>query len=247
MAENKLPTFGEEIEKEIIIEGKKILKQLLCIEICEYDENENLIHLKNNTGTEKWYDYDDAGNCIYRKDNKDFELWYEYDENGNLICEKDKKNYKCSYEYEYDKNGNVIYWKNSAGAECWKVYDKSGKLIEQVNEEDGTASWQRIENNSGKECVSYELENEGILTNYDYDKNGNLLECSSFIPYRQTNLGGTFYEYDEKGNLIYKKYTEDEYVVIEEFFEYEYYSSGRKKIAITYEILNEEDEDDDEY
>ncbi len=259
MINENLQTLGKEFEKEVIVDGEKILKTLICTEISEYDTDGNLIHTKNNSGKEIWYDYDKNGNCIYQKDNKGFELWCEYDEKGNLICKKDNKDYNCTYEYEYDKNGNLVYWKNSDGDECWKAYDKKGKLVDQVKEGIGSACWQRMINISDKELIDYELESNEFessslevirtLKSYDYDINGNITESNSYIPDTEVYVGAEFYEYDEKGCLTYKKCTEeDDYVVSEEFFEYEFYPAGNKKVIIKYESIEDDGSDEfDEY
>lgn len=35
--------------------------------ISEYDENNNIIHYKNSTGFEEWYEYDENNNRIDKK------------------------------------------------------------------------------------------------------------------------------------------------------------------------------------
>ena len=48
----------------------------------KYDENENLIHVKENRGYEEWHEYDSNGNCILAKNNCGGKEWYEYDSYG---------------------------------------------------------------------------------------------------------------------------------------------------------------------
>ena len=51
----------------------------------KYDENENLIYVKENRGYEEWHEYDSNGNKTHYKDSIGNEIWWEYDPNGNCI------------------------------------------------------------------------------------------------------------------------------------------------------------------
>jgi YD repeat-containing protein len=114
----------------------------------EYDENNKLIHYKNDT-YEEWYEYDNNGNMVHFKDSiisemfctydaknrlinvkgteNNFEVWFTYDERDNLILEKDKLgNEKYA---QYDKNNNIINFKTNNNYEFIRKYDEDNNLI----------------------------------------------------------------------------------------------------------------------
>ena len=76
-------------------------------EIKEYDKNNNLIHFRDTTGYESWYEYDKNNNVIHCRYSTGYESWYEYDTNNNVIHGRD------SYGYEdwYDENGHGELWR----------------------------------------------------------------------------------------------------------------------------------------
>ena len=51
----------------------------------EYDANNNLIHVKDSDGRERWWEYDSNGKIIHFKDSDGWEQWREYDSNGKYI------------------------------------------------------------------------------------------------------------------------------------------------------------------
>ena len=62
---------------------------------CKYDENENVMHVKDSIGFEYWYEYDENGNMIHGKNSDGSEIWYVNYEDGN---EKQFKNNPKGYE-----------------------------------------------------------------------------------------------------------------------------------------------------
>ena len=52
----------------------------------EYNINNDIIHTKDYpSGFEIWEEYDENGNMIHIKDSDGYESWKEYDNNGNMI------------------------------------------------------------------------------------------------------------------------------------------------------------------
>ena len=52
----------------------------------EVDGNGKVIHFKNSTGCEDWYEYDSNGKVIHFKNSDGYETWY--DSKGNEITKK---------------------------------------------------------------------------------------------------------------------------------------------------------------
>lgn len=83
--------------------------------INEYDEKDNLIHIKgfyySNDYYEIWYEYDENCNRIYEKHSNGNEKWYDI--YGNVIHEKNVVKFKIPTElwYEYNEQGDCIYTK----------------------------------------------------------------------------------------------------------------------------------------
>lgn len=85
--------FGKRVYKQVIVDGKKVGKWVVLIEVEDYDENENLIHRIDACNSyEGWNEYDEKGYCIHTSDNKGYEVWREYDSRGgtNFIQEQQR-------------------------------------------------------------------------------------------------------------------------------------------------------------
>jgi len=109
-----------------------------------YDEQGRKIYERNEkTGIEEWYEYDEQGNVIHWKDSSGNEEWYEYDEQGRKIYER---NEKTGIEEWFDEKGNVIHWKDSGGYEEW--YDDKGNVIKQIQ---GTSNKLNLKKQSQEE------------------------------------------------------------------------------------------------
>ena len=95
------------------------------IEISEYDENGNEIHVKwyrpqSKDWFEYWNTYDENGNVIHSKDTDGNWLDVKYDLHGNILKEADKNGTR---EYKYDEYGNKIYSKEDDGTELYYEYE----------------------------------------------------------------------------------------------------------------------------
>jgi len=86
-----------------------------------------MIYAKHPDGYEAWYEHDENGNVIHRRDSTGRERWY--DSNGNVIHSKFSNGYEAWAEY--DANGNLIHERNSYGSEYW--YDSNGNRIPKSN------------------------------------------------------------------------------------------------------------------
>ena len=78
----------------------------------EYDDGGNLIHYKPFSPYcyEKWFKYDENNNRIYYKRDTGikgiyYKSWHKYDEKNNIIHYKNSNGYKNWYKY--DKNGKI--------------------------------------------------------------------------------------------------------------------------------------------
>lgn len=214
----------------------------------EYDEKGNEIHLKESDGFEVWHEYDENGNKIHTYDNWfGDEFWYEYDKNGKQIYEKHSNGFEKNFIYdefghdvtfidkiEYNQKGRVIYRKLIWGDEFWYEYDENNKIIyrkfqNQYNEKEYWYEYLVNGNKIAKKEKRYERQykrgkkvNEWIEFLSEYDSNGNKKHSKS------SDGNEEWYEYDEKGSLIYHKYISltEETENTEIFYEIEYDSNG---------------------
>jgi len=83
--------------------------------LCEYDDNNNLIHYKD-LNVEYWQKYDQNNNVIYYK-HLDFEEWSKYDSNNNVIHHKKSNGFECWQKFNEDI---CISYKNTKGVE-WEL------------------------------------------------------------------------------------------------------------------------------
>ena len=97
---------GEEVCKQVNVNGEMRYTWLKVDSITEYDSNGNEIHYKDNKKQESWSNYDSQGNKIYSKICKVVE-WYENDGNGNEIYHGYNDIIEYWYEYTFWENGTV--------------------------------------------------------------------------------------------------------------------------------------------
>jgi len=141
----------------------------------EYDQNNNLIHLKSSSGFECWYEYDKNNNMVRCKNNNGYEIWYKYDQNNKVIYYKDSDDIEC--QYKYDQNNNAIYYKHITKNEIFES---------------------RREYNENNKEIYCECSN-GFEFWKEWDKNNNL------IYYKDSNNVEMWSEYDRNNNLIHYK------------------------------------------
>lgn len=206
--------MNEKIYKGFIVSGNKVCRWVKKIDekIFEYDSNGHIVHEKDSEGFEKWYEYDEKGNEIHLKESDGFEVWHEYDENGNKIHTYDNW-FGDEFWYEYDENNKIIYRKfqnQYNEKEYWYEYLVNGNKIAK-KEKRYERQYKR-----GKKV------NEWIEFLSEYDSNGNKKHSKS------SDGNEEWYEYDEKGSLIYHKYISltEETENTEIFYEIEYDSNG---------------------
>ena len=89
-----------------IIAGEGYCKEISCHEVwIEYDENDNEIHFKTDTGFETFSNYDDKGRIVYHKCISDdpFETWVGYDKVKHIAY------HKTFYEGKYHYSDSNYY------------------------------------------------------------------------------------------------------------------------------------------
>ena len=76
-------------------------------------------------------EYENNGNLVYVKDSGGYESWHERDANGNFIYNKFCHLGSVIHEewWKYDGQSRCVHYKNSKGNEEWWEYDVSGKLV----------------------------------------------------------------------------------------------------------------------
>ncbi len=156
--------------------------------VTTYDDNGNVVSVKNYNGTVYNYEYDNFNRVIKQKEN-DIEMTYVYDNINHTVTMKtdtkevktktDTENriikeidpYKNTITNEYDKNGNLIKTVDRLGNITTRSYDENDQLIKET------------------------LPNGNYVENV-YDIKGNLIEVK---------LNGEIegkYAYDNDGRLI---------------------------------------------
>lgn len=89
--------------------------------IYEYDEYNNLIHIKELEGKfEKWFEYNDRNQLVKSSDSNGRSYENIYDQNNKLI--KQIRNTGFVLYYEYDENGRLIHKYDSNGVENFYEY-----------------------------------------------------------------------------------------------------------------------------
>ena len=191
--------LGEEVVKEMVIEGKTVQKKMSFCQIKKYDKHGWLIREDWNYGygvdNSEWkkYEYDTHGNLIKMTESKipNIDNIYEYTFNskGLVTCERSYTYNKSSKQYgkpgdtirEYDENGRKILQRTGNYAPRIYKYDAKGNLV--FEGEDLNAGYF-----ASQEYHDYDVYGQRIHTKTIYS-NGNTME--------------RWYKYDSVGNLIY--------------------------------------------
>ena len=248
--------LGEKVYKDVSRKGELFSKWLIYGAIYEYNSEGKEIHsisIKPNY-YEKWREYDSKGNEIYSKTYigglGTIEEWYEYDSKGNRINLISSINQNEWYEYNSD--GKMIHKKKSDGTNEWYDYnDKGQKIHAKLSSTEDESYEYDLEGNLSctKEYYNNELSQE---TKNTYDSNGKLIYSVISTSY-SSNTYESWYEYDNKGNMIYIKSPFGEYWyeyddkgnmiysksnnILENWYEYDYYPNGHKKTMKVYQKL----------
>ena len=192
-----------------------------------FDKNKRkkaISEYRNNTLINKnRYSYNSKGNITYEKNKSTSllgdeanETWYKYTKEGTLLAEK-KECYSmfCFYTtYQYLSNGEVYEETTyttplhddkdiSDKRTRYYIYDSKGAIVEiQTYKGEDFRSYHCMENNKEVETYSYFLEGEVIKTLFSYDKDNQLIKKENFNLLTGDFTSGTYYTYDEKGNLL---------------------------------------------
>lgn len=227
--ENNPEHIEEEIfyEGKVMISKKyKIDGNLFEIRML-FDKNKRkkaISEYRNNTLINKnRYSYNSKGNITYEKNkstsllgDEAYDTWYTYTKEGTLLAEK-KECYSmfCFYTtYQYLAN-NEVYEETTYTTPLhdekdisdkrtrYYIYDSKGAIVEiQTYKEEEFRSYHCMENDKEVESYSYFLEGEVIKTLFSYNKDNQLIKEENFNLLTGDFTSGTYYTYDEKGNLL---------------------------------------------
>ena len=227
--ENNTQHTEEEIfyEGKVMISKKyKIDGNLFEIRML-FDKNKRkkaISEYRNNTLINKnKYSYNSKGNITYEKNksmsllgDEAYDTWYTYTKEGTLLAEK-KECYSifCFYTtYQYLAN-NEVYEETTYTTPLhdekdisdkrtrYYIYDSKGAIVEiQTYKGEDFRSYHCMENDKEVETYSYFLEGEVIKTLFSYDKDNQLIKKENFNLLTGDFTSGTYYTYDEKGNLL---------------------------------------------
>ena len=212
--------------KEIISKKYKIDGNLFEIRML-FDKNKRkkaISEYRNNTLINKnKYSYNSKGNITYEKNksmsllgDEAYDTWYTYTKEGTLLAEK-KECYSifCFYTtYQYLAN-NEVYEETTYTTPLhdekdisdrrtkYYIYDSKGAIVEiQTYKGEDFRSYHCMENDKEVETYSYFLEGEVIKTIFSYNKDYQLIKKENFNVLTGDFTSGTYYTYDEKGNLL---------------------------------------------
>ena len=212
--------------KEMISKKYKIDGNLFEIRML-FDKNKRkkaISEYRNNTLINKnKYSYNSKGNITYEKNksmsllgDEAYDTWYTYTKEGTLLAEK-KECYSifCFYTtYQYLAN-NEVYEETtyttplhdekdiSDKRRRYYIYDSKGAIVEiQTYKGEDFRSYHCMENDKEVESYSYFLEGEVIKTLFSYNKDNQLIKEENFNLLTGDFTSGTYYTYDEKGNLL---------------------------------------------
>ena len=227
--ENNPEHIEEEIfyEGKVMISKKyKIDGNLFEIRML-FDKNKRkkaISEYRNNTLINKnRYSYNSKGNITYEKNkstsllgDEAYDTWYTYTKGGTLLAEK-KECYSlfCFYTtYQYLAN-NEVYEETTYTTPLsdekdvsnkktkYYIYDSKGAIVEiQTYKGENFRSYHCMENDKEVETYSYFLEGEVIKTLFSYNKDNQLIKEENFNLLTGDFTSGTYYTYDEKGNLL---------------------------------------------
>ena len=227
--ENNPEHIEEEIfyEGKVMISKKyKIDGNLFEIRML-FDKNKRkkaISEYRNNTLINKnRYSYNSKGNITYEKNkstsllgDEAYDTWYTYTKGGTLLAEK-KECYSmfCFYTtYQYLAN-NEVYEETTYTTPLhnekdisnkrtrYYIYDSKGAIVEiQTYKGEEFRSYHCMENDKEVESYSYFLEGEVIKTLFSYNKDNQLIKEENFNLLTGDFTSGTYYTYDEKGNLL---------------------------------------------
>ena len=165
------------LEKRIPVEKDENGKLLYNVTSYEYDKNGNKIIEKH--GTSKVYE-DELCSSFN-------EIYFKYDAENRLVEVSDKYGAKTKYKYDCLNHKTYESFKinDTTDKVIHYIYDKVGNLVQKKEEIDGGFIWPQ---NKGK--------NIWAVTNYEYDRNGNVTKIKTPNGYE------IFRVYDEIDRVI---------------------------------------------
>ncbi|GMQ61009.1 RHS repeat-associated core domain-containing protein [Vallitalea maricola] len=193
-----------------------------------YDEVGNIIKIVDCDGYETLYKNNDAGWLLVKqeplKEEKGKVLYrqtrYKYDLLGRVIKEYKSKDYVLKdgnaeeyniINYSYNKNNQVIKVTDSSGANIQYKYNNQSQLVEQKTKisDDVFSIKKYVYDKLGRiikeiqvidgEDIGSTNEKEEAITEYTYDKNGNLTQIKTPLGYK------TIFTYDANNRIIKKE------------------------------------------
>lgn len=211
------------------LRGNKILSENIYESVIfEYDENNNLIHIKSSDESEIWYEPTEDGKDYTYKDNNGMYTEYEFKTNYYKWVLNNEPYYKTTEEHFLDNNGNDIYVKakdvefgEEKEYEFWYEYNQNGKLIHEYGGSTETFIeydlFGRKTKLIEKNLVDGKMEEK--ISSYYYDENGKLIHLSRTDGYEQwwkyyassglqkhyKDNQGNETRYNEMGKEIYNK------------------------------------------
>ncbi|MEO3943956.1 RHS repeat-associated core domain-containing protein [Gorillibacterium sp. CAU 1737] len=173
-----------------------------------YDQLGNRLTETDSLGNTTTYSYNAFGKEKSRKDALGASIEYRYDLNGNVVSEKDKRGYSTLFTYDgngrlsekripfqLDASKNIIYT-----IETYQ-YDENGNILQKAvrgsrdDEPLLTTSYTYFDN----DLVKSEADSSGANTQFEYDKNGNLIRTTRLRDSQSSDVQG--YEYDSQNRL----------------------------------------------
>lgn len=167
----------------------------------EYDADNRLTRMYDNTGRESLKEYDTDGNMLYSRVRLDKETFattaFTYDSKGRILSMTDSLGNTEKYTYDLPISRPTKYI-TSTGNVIRYTYDNAGRLIE-VEDELGKKSYGY--NNLGQRIIV--RDEEGNATRFYYDNMANLVKKIRPNAYDvlSDDGEGTVYEYDVWENL----------------------------------------------
>ena len=147
----------------------------------QYDKGGFLIYQKDvTTGEEIRFEYDSAGNRI-KLLSSNRETKYVYGKNNEIKEIFDNKQ-RLGVELVYNKNGQEILRKFANGINEETLYDRAGRIAAKIQRTNrGDLQWAQgyLYNKEGKRSAT--VDNNGMVTLYEYNKKGEL--STVYYPY----------------------------------------------------------------
>jgi YD repeat-containing protein len=203
---NKIMYFS--YEQENIFLPTKIMDEMGYATVCRYDNNGNILYLKNIFGAEWEFYYNKNGNLTLERSPMGRWKYYGYDESNRLIrtdlkvdeviFSSDKSSFSIKSDgryclfYNYENQENIV--KNITtlgGARASFVYNEFGKL-EQVKAPTGYIKKRTFDKKNRLIQISDDF---GIEVSYEYNS-------LNQVEKKITKMGNEQFQYNDFGDLI---------------------------------------------